>query len=108
MHPVRMPRQRLETASAGHLPQLDRTIIAPAGQGAAVGGKSQSIYPVGMSLERLHTESWLGLLDLPHPNLSIQAATGQQVSVRTPGYYKHRTRMRQRLELCATLEVPED
>src|SRR5438046_10673462 len=51
---------------------------------------------------------WLGLLDLPQPNLSIRAATSQQVSIRAPGHRMQLTRMRQRLQLRATLQVPED
>src|SRR5437763_5454001 len=60
-----------------------------------------------MPPKRLHAASWLGLLDLPQPNVSIKAATGEQAPIRTPADCKHRTRMRECLELPATQWVPE-
>src|SRR5438552_7127952 len=60
-----------------------------------------------MPLKRLHAASWLGLLHLPHPNVSIKAATGEQAPIRAPADCKHRIRMREYLELPATQWVPE-
>src|SRR5947209_240510 len=113
MHPLRMPRQRLAyawTSLLPHLPELDATIPARAGQLTAVGGKGQSPHPVAMPPERLYAGSWLGLpraWDLPHPNVSIKAATGEQAPIWTPGQREDRTGMRQRLQGCAQLRIPE-
>src|SRR2546427_6427215 len=61
-----------------------------------------------MPRDRLDTGGWRRLLHLPQPNPPIKAAAGQQAPIRTPGYRIHRTRMRERLQVRATLEVPED
>src|SRR5258706_12753450 len=50
---------------------------------------------------------WLGLLDLPHPNMSIKVATGEQAPIRAPGHREDRTGMRQRLQVRAAQGVPE-
>ncbi len=60
MHLIRMPHQRLETASASRLPdlpELDGAIPTRAGEPAAIGGKGQSPHPVAMPPERLHAAS---------------------------------------------------
>ena len=85
MHPLRMPLKRLDTASAFEFPQLDAAIPAPAGEPTAIGGKGQSSHPVAMPLRHLHAGSRPALLPLPHPNLSIKAATGEQAPIRAPG-----------------------
>src|SRR5258708_17910707 len=77
MHPVRMPRERLQTVSTGHVPQLDRAIKARARELCAIGCKGQTCHPVGMSREYLHAGVRLWCLRLPHPNTSIGATTSE-------------------------------
>src|SRR5438270_6370320 len=60
-----------------------------------------------MPHERLDAGGWLGLLDLPQPNLPREAPAGEQAPIRTPGDRIHRIRMWQRLEVRATLGSPE-
>src|SRR5256714_11764050 len=45
--------------------------------------------------------------DPPPPNASTKAATGEQAPIRTPAACKHRSSMREWLELPATQWVPE-
>src|SRR5438132_5868462 len=102
-----MAHQHLAQVPADHLPEPDRRIMAPAGQGFAVGGKGQSDDPVGMPDERLDAGRWLRLLDLPQSNLPREAAASEQASIRTPGGRIHRISMWQRLEVRACLGIPE-
>src|SRR5260370_3559595 len=77
MHPLGMPHQRLDTASAFEFPQLDAAIPARAGEPAAIGGKGQSANPVAMPLECLRAASQPGLLPLPPPDLAREVAAVQ-------------------------------
>src|SRR5260370_30354992 len=61
-----------------------------------------------MLREHVHAGSWLGLLSLPHPNLSIEAATGEQAAIGPPRQRVHRAAMaRQRLAVRPGCRVPE-
>src|SRR5258708_1295161 len=77
MHPVRMPRERLETVSTGHVPQLDRAITARARELCAIRCKSQACHPIGMSREYLYAGVRPWHLGLPYPNAPIGATTGE-------------------------------
>src|SRR2546426_11445080 len=107
MHPLRMPSQRLNTASAFSVPQLDGAIPARAGEPAAVGGKGQSAYRVAMPLKCLHAASRSGLVPLPQPKRAREVATGEQTPIRAVGQREGRTRMRHLLEGGAQLRIPE-
>src|SRR6266702_5420140 len=107
-HPVRMPRERLETASAFHIPQLDRAIKARTGELRAIGCEGQPCHPVGMSRQPLHTGARLWHLRLPHPDAPVGVATGEQPPIWTPGQRVHRAaRSRKLLHLRAALGVPQ-
>src|SRR5215472_17749934 len=60
-----------------------------------------------MPLKHLHAESRSGLLHLPEPNHTLEVATGKQVPIRAPGQREDRTGMRQVLQVCAQLRVPQ-
>src|SRR2546421_13044276 len=107
-HPVRMPRKRLETASAGYVPQPDGPVPARARELGAIGCESKSRHPMGMPQEYLHAGGWLCPLQLPHPNASIEAATGEQLAVRAPGQRVHSAALTsQRLHVHAGDRIPE-
>src|SRR5260370_11522964 len=51
---------------------------------------------------------WLHLLHLPQSNLHVEASTGEQASIGTPGQRIHRAAMAsERLQVRAQLRVPE-
>src|SRR2546428_10447211 len=103
-----VPREGLTHALAVHIPQLDRSIKAPTGQNASIGGKSQCEYPVGMACEHARGSFWLHRLHLPQANLHVEASTGEQASIGAPGQRIHRAAMaRERLQGPAQLPVPE-
>src|SRR2546423_9309960 len=99
--------KRLQTASAGKVPQLQGAIPACAAESAAVGGKGQSPHPVAMLRERLHAASRPGRLPLPEPNRAREVATGEQAPIRAPGQREDRAGMRHLLKEGAQLRVPE-
>src|SRR6266852_1013859 len=108
LHPVRMPRERLETAEAFHVPQLDGLVPTRTRELGAIGGEGQPSHPVSMSRKSLHVGARLWYLGLPHPNVSIGAATGEQSPIGAPGQRVHRaTLSRKPLYVHAAPRVPE-
>jgi hypothetical protein len=85
VYPVRVSHKCLGHASTRHLPELDGAVPAPTGQPAAIGGKGQGEHPAGMPCEDCNAARGPALLYLPQPNLSLEAATGKQALIGTPG-----------------------
>src|SRR5260221_14433658 len=106
-HPVRMPRERLETASAFHIPQLDGAIKARAGELRAIGCEGQSPHPLGMPLEDGNAASRPGLVPLPQSNRALEIATDEPPPVWAPGQRADRSGMRHVLEGGAGPGIPE-
>ncbi len=106
-HLVCMSRESLAHTSAGYVPQFYCVIPASTCQSASVGCKGQPHYPVGVLPEGLYTGGWLCLLDLPQPNTTIKATSGEQVSIRTPGDRIDISRLLQGLQVRAAVSVPD-
>src|SRR2546429_9058387 len=102
-----MPIKRVETASAGYVPESDGPIPTRAGQLGAIRRKGQPQHPVRMSAERLHAGGWLCCLEFPYLNTSIKVATGQLCAVGAPGHRKDSTLGSYRFYVCAGLRIPE-
>ena len=107
LDPIGLSGQRLEDASTGNIPELDRLVPAGTGKQAPVGGKGQSHPPVGVPLQDRDARGRPALLSLPEPDLPIEAESGEQVPIGTPGDGKDRMRMRERLKQCARLRIPK-
>src|SRR5260370_5898385 len=64
-----------------------------------------------MTRERPHTGAWLCFLcprELPQSNASIDAPTGEQAPIGTPGQREHRAAMAgERLAVRASVSIPE-
>src|SRR6266446_9995427 len=61
-----------------------------------------------MAREHPHGRFWLCLLHLPQSNMHVEASTGEQAAIGTPGQRIHRAAMAsERLQVCASLSVPE-
>ena len=115
--PIRAPRQAkylapmslkcLETAEAFHVPQFDGPIPTRAGELCAIGSKRQSPHHVGMPHKDRNTGGRLCCLQLPQPNASIEAATGEQMPIWTLRYREDWSGMRQSLQECTRLRIPE-
>src|SRR5258705_13527392 len=61
-----------------------------------------------MPPEHPHNGCWLPPPHLPQPNTSIEAPTGKQAPIGTPGHRVHRAAMAgERLQVRAPLGVPE-
>src|SRR2546427_7529522 len=63
---------------------------------------------MGMPQQCLLAGGWLCPLQLPHPNASIEAATGEQLAVRAPGQRVHSAALiSQRLHVRTGGRIPE-
>src|SRR5947209_5621183 len=107
-HPVCMPGQRLAQAEAFHVPQPDSAIPTATGQLCAIGSKSQSQHPVGMSREHPQGSFWLRPRELPQSNPSIEASTGEHAPMGTPSQREYRAALTgESLAVYARVDIPE-
>jgi hypothetical protein len=102
-----MPLKRVETASAGHVPEFDRPIPTRAGQLDAIRRKGQPQHPVLMSTELLHAGCWLCSPQFPYLNTSIKAATDQVCTVGGKGQTFDDVSMPSCPKQRATLYIPQ-
>ena len=107
MYPLGMPLKRVKTTTTFHVPQPDRPIPTRAGQLATIGCKRQSAHPTGMPRKARNAGGRVWCLHLPQSNAPIEAAAGEQATIRAPSHREDRSGMRQGLEVCAALGVPE-